>query len=594
MWTHANMFRSQQTFAEVYVMTTTSPSTQGDSVPEMRRVKPSRRPRLGPGAATAADEVVRVGVYIRVSTAREEMISPELQLRDVQTFIARMARQTGQEWRVVTVVEDLDKSGRNFAREGIQKLMTMIREGTITRIVTYRNDRFGRNAQQAMSHMHDVESHGGQVLSSIEDYDATTSMGGFMRLQSFGIAEMYSKQIGEGWMRVHQHRVDSGLPGSGQQRYGYLSHRTGHQRTDGTFKLCRQGCPMGECKTGYLPDPETADVVRWIYDRYIGGMGFQAVAQELNRRGLPTPGQVRAQRSGNPERIATLATTRWAAGTVIDVADSGFSAGLLTHRGEWLPGAHEPLIDRPTWEAYRKRREAQRVVPTKARSAKWSLAGVAVCGGCGGPMYCTSSPRGDQYAMYCGAARDGVVCSGTYRTRAAVEGAFELWLNQYAEELERATREALKVMPPRNRDPAEAERRRLAKTVNGAETKLGRLLDAYTEEVLDLTEYKRRRDALQSEVAGARRRLAELDAAPTEAPTASAVASFAESWPTLAPETRRDIARALVIRVRVMPDKTVEISPRWSPAVLVTFTRRGTTPTRMEPITPAESPRRPA
>jgi site-specific DNA recombinase len=557
-------------------MTTTSPSSPADKAPEMRQVRPSRRPAPNATAAKDAKGAVRVGVYIRVSTAREEMVSPELQRRDVNAYIERMQGQ--QKWIVVRDVEDLDISGRSFARAGIKELMTLLREGAISKILTYRYDRFGRNVEQALAHVNEVESLGGQVVSVTEPFDATTSMGSFMRTQSFALAEMYSKQIGEGWMRVHQHRVDSGLPGSGQQRFGYLSHRTGHQRGDGTIKLCPQGCPLGECKTGYVPDPETADVVRRIYACYLGGMGFQAIAQELNQRGLLTPGQVRARRSGNPDRIAKMATTRWGAGTVIDLADSGFSAGLLTHRGEWLPGVHEPLIDGLTWQAYRKRREAQRIVPTKARSAKWSLAGVAVCGGCGGPMYCTSSPRGEQYAMYCGAARDGIVCSGTYRTRAAVEAAFGLWLNQYAQELERLTREALKVMPVQHHDPTEAERRRLVKTISGSDAKLSRLLDAYTDGVLDLAEYKNRRDTLQVEATAAQGRLAELDGAATEAPTPKVVASFAELWPTLDPEARRDVAKALVTSVRVMPDKSVEITPRWSLPVAVTFTHRGRTP----------------
>ena len=49
----------------------------------------------------------------------------------------------------MVVEQDLDVSGRSFARAGIQKLMGLMREGAITTVVTYRYDRFGRHLQQA-------------------------------------------------------------------------------------------------------------------------------------------------------------------------------------------------------------------------------------------------------------------------------------------------------------------------------------------------------------------------------------------------------------------------------------------------------------
>ncbi len=74
------------------------------------------------------------------------------------------------------VEQDLDISRRSFARAGIQKLMEMMRSGAITTIVTYRYDRFGRNLQQALAHLEEVEQLGGQVVSVTEPIDATTAI----------------------------------------------------------------------------------------------------------------------------------------------------------------------------------------------------------------------------------------------------------------------------------------------------------------------------------------------------------------------------------------------------------------------------------
>jgi hypothetical protein len=125
------MCRSNQVAAEALPVTTTSPSTQGNSPPEMRRVRPSRRPQPKAGAASDMEGNVRVGVYFRASTAREDVGQPRASAAQVNSYIERMQGQ--QKWTVVRVAEDLDISGRSVARAGIKELMAMIREGAIRR-----------------------------------------------------------------------------------------------------------------------------------------------------------------------------------------------------------------------------------------------------------------------------------------------------------------------------------------------------------------------------------------------------------------------------------------------------------------------------
>jgi hypothetical protein len=127
-------------------------------------------------------------------------------------------------------------------------------------------------------------------------------------------------------------------------------------------------------------------------------------------------------------------------------------------------------------------------------------------------------------------------------------------------------------------DPQAAERRRLTKLLDTEQAKLDRLLDAYTDGALDLATYKHRRADIEHDVEGARRRLAELDAAPAQEPAAPVVRGFADIWPTLGVEVRRDVAGALLTSVLVRQDKTVEILPRWGEPVVITFTKRGSVP----------------
>ena len=81
--------------------------------------------------------------------------------------------------------------------------------------------------------------------------------------------------------------------------------------------------------------------------------------------------------------------------------------------------------------------------------------------------------------------------------------------------------------------------------------------------VVDLAEYKRRRDLLQQDIEQAHEQLHELDAPAVPEPTPAVVGGFAELWPMLSVDARRDVAAALLIAVRVNPDKPVDITPRW-------------------------------
>ncbi len=241
----------------------------------------------------------------------------------------------------------------------------------------------------------------------------------------------------------------------------------------------------------------------------------------------------------------------------------------MTHDGRCCPAVYERLISSEQWEALPAAPPGAAGRGHQGTLPKWSLAGLAVCGQCGGKMYCTSSQRGEQHSLYCSTQRTSGVCTGTYRTRQPVEAAVALWLQGYAHDLEAAAQAALADAPKQPQDPHKAERRRLGKVIESADAKLGRLLDACTDGApgLDLPEYKRRREGVQQEVEQARARLAQLDEPQTQAPTSAAVKSFADAWPALSVDARHDVTRTLLSAVRINQDKTVELIPRWGEPV---------------------------
>lgn len=170
-------------------------------------------------------------------------------------------------------------------------------------------------------------------------------------------AAFQSEQIGETWEEVRQRRLKLGLPASGRLPYGWRWIK-------------------GE---GIERQPEQAQIVVDMYRRYLAGRGASEIAQTLNAEGIPGP-------NGNP----------WTRARPLTVMDSPIHAGLIPYRGGIHPGAHEPIIDRATWDAYRAERDRRRQTTTKPRAYEYLLSTLVRCS-CGARMSGKGSITGGRW-----------------------------------------------------------------------------------------------------------------------------------------------------------------------------------------------------
>jgi len=291
--------------------------------------------------------------YVRVSRAREDMISPELQRHQIEQF----AGSKGIE--LVGFVEDLDQTGREFTKRQVATIIDGIQRGRFEAVILWKWSRWGRNLRESLIHLARVEEVGGFVYAATEDFDPKTSMGRFTRDQLLLIAELQSNQIGDTWREIIERRRRQGLPHNSMPRFGY------------TYV---QGSPGR-----YDVDKEQARYVRAAYKTMIAGGTFQSIVDRWNSQRLWSP------RGGG-----------WDHGTVATLLDSGFSAGLIRARSDpvtfrhseaiedfdiWLTGAHQPLISTQTWAKYRELR-AHRHRPQQRQPMR-TYAGLLVCAECG-------------------------------------------------------------------------------------------------------------------------------------------------------------------------------------------------------------------
>src|SRR5690606_3796718 len=137
----------------------------------------------------------------------------------------------------------------------------------IGRVVVWRLDRFSRDTADFMQTLKFMRENGCEIASVNESFDTSTPMGRAMVGILAVFAQLESETIGERVrdnmiQAVRQKKIHLGA----HPPYGYTRH-----------------------KGKLTVHPEQAEIVRWIFDRYIAGDGTRRIAVELTERGIPTP-----------------------------------------------------------------------------------------------------------------------------------------------------------------------------------------------------------------------------------------------------------------------------------------------------------------
>jgi DNA invertase Pin-like site-specific DNA recombinase len=113
--------------------------------------------------------------YIRVSTEEQarEGISLENQRAKIETYCSL------NDLVLTEVIEDPGRSGKDLNREGVQRLMDMIKGRRIDAAVVYKLDRLSRRVRDTLSLIDLVEKKSAAFHSITEKIDTKTAMGKF-------------------------------------------------------------------------------------------------------------------------------------------------------------------------------------------------------------------------------------------------------------------------------------------------------------------------------------------------------------------------------------------------------------------------------
>jgi site-specific DNA recombinase len=280
---------------------------------------------------------------------------------------------------IVNIYEEI-VSGESVAeRPRIQEMLRDFENGETDAVLVMDLDRLGRGDMYDQGYLDRAFRYSGtKILTPTEVYDPESETWELV----FGIKSLVAREeLKSITRRMQRGRVASASEGKSISKvppYGY-------QRNE-DLRL--------------EPDPETAWVVKKMFEMMKDGHGRIAVAQELDRLGIKPPNPKR--KTWAPSSVTAIIKNEAYIGTIIwgqvkHVKRNGKYKKIELPREKWTirEGAHTPLVSRELFEAANKAHSGRwRPSTVVNKSLSNPLAGVLKCEVCGYTML--YQPRSDR------------------------------------------------------------------------------------------------------------------------------------------------------------------------------------------------------
>ena len=249
----------------------------------------SKRQSAGKGSDTPASAAknqksrqYKAGIYARLSADIDKKVcrqtskneSVEVQIEIARKFIEEWNGEHTDKIEVVDCYIDLGKTGTNFNRDAFQRLMQDVRMGDINCVIVKDLSRFGRNYLEAGNYIEKIFPFLGVRFIAVADGFDTGADGNETKQMVSEIKnlvnDMYAKDFSvKAKASLAQRRKEGSYVG-GPAPYGYQAVWEGKVRR-------------------LIPDENTAEIVRYIYKKFIETESYTAVTDDLNIRKINPP-----------------------------------------------------------------------------------------------------------------------------------------------------------------------------------------------------------------------------------------------------------------------------------------------------------------
>ena len=155
-------------------------------------------------------------LYARKSIERENSISCETQIEYCRSVI----RLDERDEKVITFVDN-GFSGGNTDRDGFQKMMKLVRQGKVSKVIVYRLDRISRSLSDFVNILQEFKAHKVEFVSSQEAFDTSSPYGELIVKILMVFAEFERTSTINRVTQAYAHRSEMGFYMGGRQPYGF-------------------------------------------------------------------------------------------------------------------------------------------------------------------------------------------------------------------------------------------------------------------------------------------------------------------------------------------------------------------------------------
>ena len=334
---------------------------------------------------------LRVAAYCRVSTKQEEQLhSYETQ---VKHYTDRINAESG--WILEGIYADKGITGTSYKkRDEFNRMIRRCKQGKIDMIIVKSIARFARNTVDCLKFVRMLRDLGVDVYFE-EQGIHSNQPGAEFYITIYGcIAQSESENISA---NVRWGKAQSAKEGNVPFHYkNFLGYRKG---ADGKPEI----------------DPDEAEIVRFIYDRFLAGDSLGGIAQKLEDLQIPSP-------SGKPKwqfsTIQSILTNEKYKGDAIinkTYIKDCISKKVMINNGDrpkyYVENNHPAIIDSLTFSRVQEeiaRRNSKKKVKQKGSkteqgrySSKYALTELLVCGECKTPYRrCTWTISGQKKIVW--------------------------------------------------------------------------------------------------------------------------------------------------------------------------------------------------
>ena len=326
-------------------------------------------------------ETYNVGIYCRLSR-EDERTGESVSVENQREMLGRYVQEQG--WNLYAAYCDDGVSGTTFDRPMFNQMIADARAGKINLILCKDLSRLGRDYIETGRFTDIVfPSMGCRFIALNDGVDTIHKNNEMLVILKNVMNDLYARDTSSKIKAVKRSSFQAGKYVGCYAPIGYLK--------------------SPENKHILVPDPETAPIVKRIFDLRCQGYSYRKIASILNAESIPTPSSFYYLRQGKPN--LRKEGGYWQAQTVRAILQNEVyighmvqnKTGVVSYKihkqvdkpeSEWIrvEGTHETLVSMEVWELVRAIEKQNTRSRTQANGETALFAGLLRCMDCGSLM----------------------------------------------------------------------------------------------------------------------------------------------------------------------------------------------------------------